>query len=221
MPQIDAEYTSIHERSIETSIIVTGPIRKPGIKPLLCERLREWSGNATCTERNTRSKIESKYPNVQAEDGTPESDPMFTSKKETRKQVDWRHASMLSDICKTSDSFIAITSHELSMKSMFSCIRHPACDVKNAAVIPVLLEITGIPFTSIPEKIPHTLTWKHPREWIVTFNRDHESLREDPFLTPEDWPYAMQWDDYNPGEGDGTSGQIMSMEDHTTSLISV
>lgn len=180
MPAPEKCYSSLMRRSVCTADILH---KGWGLDKTIyaVEVFREQNGKFFCHKRcdivDGKLSIELENHDVKVEEGIPVKDTMFSkTERESQEHLDLRVGSGLSDICaRDPETYISITSHLGVTHSLLRHVGHPEWPMETADVVPVLVEITGIPVTG---DRPEMIRWKGEDEWQVTFNKTCTSASE-------------------------------------------
>ncbi|KAB2577541.1 putative phosphoglycerate mutase protein [Lasiodiplodia theobromae] len=124
-------------------------------KPVVKELLRESLGLHTCDRRSTKTWIRENYPDWAIEPGFTEDDELWsaTLRESSTAQVA-RLKTLLDDVfTHDPNTFISLTSHSGSIRSVLRAVGHRDFSLLTGAVIPVLVRAETRPGPAPPTVI--------------------------------------------------------------------
>ncbi|KIW02254.1 uncharacterized protein PV09_06406 [Verruconis gallopava] len=157
IPTPDVYYTSPLARCLETASVTFGGLDLPASKPFVPtvkEYLREGISLHTCDHRSNKTWIQAAYPSFKIEPGFTEYDELWngiTAESSTAQDVRSRavlDSILASSSCKTSPTYISITSHSGEISSILRVLGHRAFSLNTGAIIPVLVKVEKIAGTT-------------------------------------------------------------------------
>jgi broad specificity phosphatase PhoE len=165
IPTPDAFYTSPLARCLETVNLTFAGLDLPKEKafvPIVKEYLREGISLHTCDHRSNKTWIQSTYPFYKIEKGFTQYDEIWngiTAESSTAQDV--RSKAVLDSIlggspCKTSQTYISITSHSGEIASILRVIGHRTFPLNTGAVIPVLVKVERVSETTTTSAATYT-----------------------------------------------------------------
>lgn len=137
-------YVSPLLRSIDTLFHTWRDIEIP--RPIVIENVRETIGVHLCHERTTKSALESKYTDLDFEEGFTEDDLLaqkYSTVREQLHQQFLRVDGVLQKIFdEDEDSIISITSHAGTIRGFITVIGHRKFTIPTGGMIPIVVKGT-------------------------------------------------------------------------------
>ncbi|OJD30834.1 phosphoglycerate mutase [Diplodia corticola] len=149
IPAPERYYVSPLARCLATAEHTFGGLEEGGLlppgrpfRPVVKELLRESLGLHTCDRRSSRTWIAENYPGWEIEEGFAEEDELWsaTLRESSTAQIA-RLKTFLDDIFThdPDSTFISLTSHSGSIRSLLKAVGHRDFSLLTGAVIPVLI----------------------------------------------------------------------------------
>ena len=143
VPPPQSIYSSPLRRCLRTTALAFAPSinARPGVVPVIKEKLRERLGVHTCDQRSGRSWIAQAYPDFIIEDGFVEEDQLWQpDRRESMDEHVKRSTELLEDIFENDDGVsVALTTHSGAIMSLFAATGWKKIPVAAGAVYPLLV----------------------------------------------------------------------------------
>ncbi|KKY20430.1 putative phosphoglycerate mutase family protein [Diplodia seriata] len=160
IPAPESYYVSPLARCLATANYTFGgldaklPADRP-FRPVVKELLRESLGLHTCDRRSSKTWIRETYPEWEIEPGFAEDDELWsaTLRESSTAQIA-RLKTLLDDIfAHDPNTFISLTSHSGSIRSVLAAVGHRDFSLLTGAVIPVLVRAETRPGPAPPTAV--------------------------------------------------------------------
>jgi broad specificity phosphatase PhoE len=137
-------YCSPLTRAIRTLELTFEGVLPSHLKPVILENCREHNGAHSCDKRRAKSAVQSEFPNFVFEEGFEEEDVSWTSKRETRENMERRAKLVLDRIFQDNhdDTYISVTAHSGWIKSVLRVVGREDYDLPTGGVIVVVVKGT-------------------------------------------------------------------------------
>ncbi|CAI5758655.1 unnamed protein product [Candida verbasci] len=142
-PRSDNFYVSPLRRCLQTWNLTWG--NSTDKQPIIKEYAREVYGIDTESERHNKSFIHENWPEFKFEPGFSELDPLWKSDlREKNQHVDYRAASLLTELFETDDKVVSIVTHSGIMYAILRVVKHRSINLPTGALLPIIIKKENI-----------------------------------------------------------------------------